>query len=145
MFVKFQSLLMALYLFFAGFIYGDAPINMKFTCDIPTEVYEYEAGDTFKVHVTSENVGRPFKAVTFDSLDVYIYQVVGDKSVPLEDTDDDGFSLPWMPPEELIKKGYTSEGTFSFTVSENAPKGDYIIMVSQFGDREYFEGMVTII
>ena len=47
-------------LFFAGFIYGDAPIDIKFTCEIPSMVYEYEVGDTVEIHATIENVGRPF-------------------------------------------------------------------------------------
>ncbi|MGN0469169.1 MAG: hypothetical protein ACI4GY_10640 [Acutalibacteraceae bacterium] len=144
MMLRIQSLLIAIYLFFAGFIYGDAPRKMDFDCTVPSGVYEYEPGDKIQLHVKTENVGRPFKEVAFDSLDVYIYQEIDGKRVTPYDI---GYQdeLPCEWPEELIKNGYTYETTFTFTVSKNAPKGDYIISVSQFGESEEFEGLIKVI
>ena len=45
-------------LFFAGFIYGDAPIDIKFTCEIPSMVYEYEVGDTVEYKITYKNTSK---------------------------------------------------------------------------------------
>lgn len=144
MILRIQSMLIAIYLFFAGIIYGNAPKEMSFTCNVPSGVCEYEAGDKIELHIKTENVGRPFKAVTFDSLDVYIYQEIDGKRVTPYDV---GYrdDLPCEWTEELIKTGYTYETTCTFTVSENAPKGIYNVSVSQFGESEIFEGLIEII
>lgn len=143
MLLRIQSFLIAIYLFFAGIIYGNAPKEMNFTCTVPSGVCEYEPGDKIELRITTENVSRPFKAVAFDSLDVYIYQEIDGKRVtPYDIGYQDELDCDW--PEELIKTGYTYETTCTFTVSENAPKGDYIVSVSQFGETEEFEGLIKI-
>ena len=143
MFVKIQSILISIYLVFIGFIYGDAPIDIKFTCEIPSMVYEYEVGDTVEIHATIENVGRPFKAVKANTIDISVYTITDNKIVTPyeEETTDD---LPWERPEELIQKNYKSDAGFVFTIKENAPKGDYFVRVSAFGVTETFEGLITI-
>lgn len=130
-------------LFFAGFIYGDAPIDIKFTCEIPSMVYEYEVGDTVEIHATIENVGRPFKAVKANAIDIAVYTVTDSEIVtPYEEETKD--ELPWERTEELIQKGFKSDAEFVFTIKENAPKGDYIVRVSAFGVEKTFEGLITV-
>jgi len=141
--LRIQSLLIAIYLFFAGFIYGDGPREMEFTCTIPSGVYEYEAGDNIVIEVTSKNVGKPFSAKTYQSMGVCIYQIIDGELVYLHDTL--MTSLPAEFPNELIKNGYIDRGTFEFTVLEDAPKGDYIISVSQFGCGQKFENMIKVV
>ena len=143
MIVKLKALLMALTLFFVGLFYGDAPINIKFTCEIPSTVYEYNIGDTVEIHATIENVGRPFKAVKANAIDIAVYTVTDSEIVtPYEEEILD--ELPWERTEELIQKGFKSDAEFVFTIKENAPKGDYIVRVSAFGVTETFEGLITI-
>ena len=130
-------------LFFAGFIYGDAPVDIKFTCEIPSTVYEYEVGDTVEIHATIENVGRPFKAVKANAIDISVYTIIDNKMVtPYEEEAKD--ELPWERPEELIQKNYKSDAEFVFTIKENAPKGDYIVRVSAFGVAKTFEGLISV-
>lgn len=143
MFIKIQSILISIYLVFIGFVYGDAPINIKFTCEIPSTVYEYNIGDTVEIHATIENVGRPFKAVKADAVDISVYTTTDNKMVtPYEEEAKD--ELPWERTEELIQKGFKSDAEFVFTIKENAPKGDYFVRVSAFGVTETFEGLITI-
>lgn len=143
MFIKIQSILISIYLVFIGFVYGDAPINIKFTCEIPSTVYEYNIGDTVEIHATIENVGRPFKAVKANAIDIAVYTVTDSEIVtPYEEETLD--ELPWERTEELIQKGFKSDAEFVFTIKENAPKGDYIVRVSAFGVTETFEGLITI-
>ena len=143
MFIKIQSILISIYLVFIGFVYGDAPINIKFTCEIPSTVYEYNVGDTVEIHATIENVGRPFKAVKANAIDIAVYTVTDSKIVnPYEEETLD--ELPWERTEELIQKGFKSDAKFVFTIKENAPKGNYIVRVSAFGVEKTFEGLITV-
>ncbi len=73
--LKIQALFMAIYLFFAGFIYGDEPVKLEFSYDIPSGVYVYEQGDTVEINVTVKNVGRPFdnRISFYDTEDICIY------------------------------------------------------------------------
>lgn len=153
MILKIQSLLIAIYLFFAGFIYGNAPKEIEFTCNVPSGVHEYAEGNEIVLDVASKNIGRPFKTdILYTSYDIDIYQIVNGEKISLiqrsdHNNSDDSISLPGYvvePYERLIKSGQNFERTYTFIVSENAPKGDYIISVSQFGEIETFEGLITV-
>ena len=133
-------------LFFAGFIYGDAPVDLKFTCDIPSAVYEYEAGDIIQIHAVAENVGRPFKMDVHSErvLLVSIYKIENDVKVYANVSTDtehtDEYSTGYF-----VEKGETFEKDFYFKVREDAPKGVYTIEISSdFGDEEIFEDVITI-
>ena len=133
-------------LFFAGFIYGDAPIDLQFTYDIPSAVYEYEAGDIIKIHAVTENVGRPFKMDVHSErvLLVSIYKIENDVKVYANASTDtehtDEYSTGYF-----VEKGETFEKDFYFKVREDAPKGVYTIEISSdFGDEEIFEDVITI-
>lgn len=133
-------------LFFAGFIYGDAPIDLQFTYDIPSAVYEYEAGDIIKIHAVTENVGRPFKMDVHSErvLMVSIYKIENDVKVYANASTDtehtDEYSTGYF-----VEKGETFEKDFYFKVREDAPKGVYTIEISSdFGDEEIFEDVITI-
>lgn len=147
MILKIQSLLIAIYLFFAGFIYGNAPKEIEFTCDIPSGVHEYVSGDKITVDVSAENVGRPFMwepSTCRPALYVEIYTMVDGKAVYINDVNDFEYDLDVNYPEELVKHGEISKDTYTFIVSENAPKGDYIVYVHCFGEVEKFEGLITV-
>lgn len=133
-------------LFFAGFIYGDAPIDLNFTYDIPSAVYEYEAGDIIKIHAVAENVGRPFKMDVHSErvLMVSIYKIEDDvkvyANVSTDNEHTDEYSSGYF-----VEKGETFEKDFYFKVREDAPKGVYTIEISSdFGDKEIFENAITI-
>lgn len=133
-------------LFFAGFIYGDAPIDLNFTYDIPSAVYEYEAGDIIKIHATAENVGRPFKMDIHSErvLMVSIYKIENDVKVYANVSTDtehtDEYSTGYF-----VEKGETFEKDFYFKVRDDAPTGAYTIEISSdFGDKEIFENAITI-
>ena len=133
-------------LFFAGFIYGDAPIDLQFTYDIPSAVYEYEAGDIIKIHASAENVGRPFKMDVHSErvLMVSIYKIENDVKVYANASTDtehtDEYSTGYF-----VEKGEIFEKDFYFKVREDAPTGAYTIEISSdFGDKEIFENAITI-
>ncbi len=143
--------MIALSLFIAGIVYGDAPIDIKFTCDIPSQVYEYEVGDEVKIDVTAENVGRPFigaikvvhapaiyvKVFMYDEdgKERYIYSnQFGYSEIITDDADVEGY----------IKRGFKIEEEYHFTIPENAEKGEYSIRVSRFGVEKVFENMITV-
>lgn len=73
--LKIQAFFIAVYLFFAGFIYGDEPVKLEFSYDIPSEVYVYAPGDRVEINVTVKNVGRPFeqRIAFYDTEDICIY------------------------------------------------------------------------
>ena len=134
-------------LFFAGFIYGDAPIDLQFTYDIPSAVYEYEAGYIIKIHAVTENVGRPFKMDVHSErvLKVSIYKTEdGVKQYPYAFTSGD-IGTDEYSTGYFVEKGETFEKDFYFKVREDAPTGAYTIEISSdFGDKEIFENAITI-
>ena len=134
-------------LFFAGFIYGDAPIDLKFTYDIPSAVYEYEASDIIQIHAATENVGRPFKMEIHSEsvLKVSIYKTEdGVKQYPYAFTSGD-IGTDEYSTGYFVEKGETFEKDCYFKVREDAPKGVYTIEISSdFGDEEIFEDVITI-
>lgn len=134
-------------LFFAGFIYGDAPVDLKFTYDIPSAVYEYEAGDIIQIHTVAENVGRPFKMEVHSErvLMVSIYKIENDVKVYAYGFTSDEFHTDEYSSGYFVEKGETFEKDFYFKVREDAPKGVYTIEISSdFGDEEIFEDVITI-
>lgn len=143
----------ALSLFVAGIVYGDAPIDIKFTYDIPTQVYEYEVGDKVEVNVTAENVGRPFMGVTFvahgPEIEVKVFKNDEDGKVNCiyynqEDYNKGEILTDDADVEGYIKKGYKIDATYRFTIPEDAEKGEYSISVSRFGVEKVFENVITV-
>ncbi len=133
------SVVTTVIVFFGGILYGDAPVDMKFTCELPSQVYEYEAGDMVELSVTSKNVGRPFMGKidpNYPTIDITVYLNADEemKIYCFEPSDIilDGY---W---EEFIMTGHTDKKTCTFTISEDAPKGEYNVSVSQFGDSKVF-------
>ena len=146
--LKITAISQAIILFFAGFIYGDAPIDMKITCEIPSAVYEYEVGDIIDVFVKVENVGRPFKSEEYikseNLIDIYIYHIDNGNKTYLY-TDEPFIHTDEMGNKIFANNGYTIEQNYHIIVKENLPKGDYVIKVrSGFGFEEIFEGLITI-
>ena len=140
------EVLVVLYLFFGSLPYGDA-IDLKFTCETPSGVYEYEVGDKVNIHATLENVGRPFKAEVFTDnfLRVSVYTTVdGVEIYPLE-VPSSGSEIYDYYSSYLVKNGDILEKDFRFTVREGAPAGAYDVKISSdFGDEEIFEDMIII-
>ena len=132
----------ALVLFFGGIAYGNAPIDMKFTCDIPSAVYEYEACDTVHIHATAENIGRPFKEYSMESIRFSVYRIENGEYISPY--------VPYTGPipdgqcEYFVKHGDILENDFRFIIRDDAPKGTYTIKLISFGDEEVFENAITI-
>ncbi|MBQ7294873.1 MAG: hypothetical protein IJW86_01640 [Clostridia bacterium] len=144
-----ETIMVAISLFFAGILYGDAPVNMKFTCEVPSQVYEYEAGDTIELMITSENVGRPFMGLIkvhapMVSVSVCLNDVTGVEIYNNNFNQDSEIGNDEADREVFIEKGYTYEKNYTFTIPEDAPKGEYNVSVSQFGYSEVFEGLITV-
>ena len=119
---------------------------MQFTYNIPSAVYEYEAGDIIKIHASAENVGRPFKMDVHSErvLMVSIYKIENDVKVYANASTDtehtDEYSTGFF-----VKKGETFEKDCYFKVKDDAPTGAYTIEISSdFGDKEIFENAITI-
>lgn len=139
------SVVTTVVIFFGGIFYGDAPVDMKFTCEVPSQVYEYEAGDTVELSVTSKNVGRPFMGKidpNYPTIDITVYlNADEEKKIYYFEPSDEIMDGYW---EEFIMTGHIDKKTCTFTIPEDAPKGEYNVSVSQFGDREVFEGLITV-
>lgn len=124
------AIVVTISLFFAGIVYGDTPIEMKITYDIPSQVYEYQVGDEVEIRITEENVGRPFKAKIdddygFDTVKLYssenkseIYAISSDSDISI-----DAFHY------EYVKKGEKRETIIKVRIPEWADKGEYSLSV----------------
>ena len=77
--INFKALFMAIYLFFVGLVYGDEPIKIEYSYEIPSQVTVYETGDSVTVNISATNVGRPFEGTKelHKILDVVIYSTDG--------------------------------------------------------------------
>lgn len=141
--INFKALFMAIYLFFVGLIYGDEPIKLEYSYDIPSQVTVYEAGDSVKIDISVTNVGRPFKGTKelHKILDVVIYST-------------DGYVIynrDWYPTEdsetkyEIIKKGLFAEKKYSVRITNETPKGSYNMSVKYCGAEEHiFENIFEV-
>ncbi len=140
-----ESIIFAIVLFFSGFIYGDAPIEISLDYTIPSGFCEYKEGETVEIIVNSENTGRPFKYADHgnDNIDISVSRNNGSyislyTSKSDSDVSVDGYSVL------QIKSSYKKESRFVFTIPEDAPKGNYDIIIDQFGIRKTFENAITV-
>ena len=141
--INFKALFMAIYLFFVGLVYGDEPIKIEYSYEIPSLVTMYEAGDSVKIDISVTNVGRPFKGTKelHKILDVVIYST-------------DGYVIynrDWYPTEdsetkyEIIKQGMFGEQTYTARITDEAPKGFYNMSVKYYGaDKYIFENVFEV-
>lgn len=149
----FIAIFVAISLFFAGIIYGDAPIDIKITYDIPSQVYEYEVGDEVEIDATVENVGRPFIGVIDvahgPDIDVRVFKYDEDgKKTHIYNNrtpyNQGEIFTDNADVEGYVKKGYKIEETYQFIIPEDAEKGEYSISVSRFGVEKVFENVITV-
>lgn len=124
------AVLIAISLFFTGIIYGDAPVEMKITYDIPSQIYEYEAGDEVEIKIIEENVGRSFKAKIeadygFEDIQLYSSET---NSFIYGKPSDSGITLPGFR-DQYVKKGDKRETVIKVTIPEWADKGEYNLKV----------------
>lgn len=130
--LKIQAFFIAVYLFFAGFIYGDEPVKLEFSYDIPSEVYVYEQGDTVEINVTVKNVGRPFEQrISFsDAEDIRIYNVCDEeqKDIYTGDMSKTDALKFW-----IFKSRVTKTYNVVFRIPENADRGVYNMTVRYRG------------
>lgn len=137
--LKVEAFFIAVYLFFAGLIYGEEPVKLEFSYDIPSEVYVYEPGDTIEINVTVKNVGRPFEERIFRGAtnDTVIYleketeKFVADISMGYPDAYD----------YRVFKHGETETYKLRFRISKDAPAGLYKMKAGYNG---YFESYSEI-
>lgn len=141
--INFKALFMAIYLFFVGLVYGDEPIKIEYSYEIPSQVTVYETGDSVTVNISATNVGRPFEGTKelHKILDVVIYSTDGYVM----------YNRAWYPTDdsqtkyEIIKKGLFSEETYLVWIKDEAPKGFYNMSVKYYGADEYiFENVFEV-
>lgn len=122
--IKIEALFIAVYLFFAGFIYGDEPVKLEFSYDIPSEVYVYEPGDSVEINVTVKNVGRPFEErIYYGATDYTVIYLNTDEEKIVRDPRTVG--RPDAYAYRIFKHGKTETNEIFFTIPEDAQTGVY--------------------
>lgn len=127
--LKIEAFFIAVYLFFAGFIYGDEPVKLEFSYDIPSEVYVYEPGDTVEINVTVKNVGRPFEETRrfWNTRNICIYNSDDIKLTDIYRQDEyytDDVDL-W-----LFKRNESKNYKIVFVIPDNVMSGSYDMTVT---------------
>ena len=139
--IKIEALFIAIYLFFAGFIYGDEPVKLEFTYDIPSEIYVYESGDKFEFEITVRNTGRPFKGLPISSnagIEIYC-ENNGERNVIFRP-----WNEPYTSTEMLIKKGYSETIKIGFFLPDEIPEGSYSVDILYNGIMNTFENIFEV-
>ena len=142
MILKLEAFFIAIYLFFAGIVYGDEPVKLEFSYDIPSDVYIYEPGDKFELDITVKNVGRPFKGglPMNNSTGIEIYQELGEEKYTL--------FRPWketyIAADTLVKKDYTETINTSFFLPKETPEGYYSVDIAYNGVIFTFENVFEV-
>ncbi len=138
--IKIEALFIAIYLFFAGFIYGDEPVKLEFTYDIPSEIYIYEPGDAVEINLTVKNVGRPFKESTYFSnlLSIKVFN-------PEDNTDIYNEDAVILPDETLWLFNHNEVKTFKVVcfISDDSTKGMYDLTVN-YKTEETFKNVFEV-
>lgn len=145
MMTKINALIMAIYLFFAGFIYGDEPIKVDFDCEFSQ--YEFACPEEFslRVSVKCKNVGRPFEGKDpFEAL-VAVYREENGKMIILN-------TLSIIDMEEcrpiLVKKGDTFYGDCIYEYhpyfADEYKPGVYSVAVWVYGCKKVYKDIITI-
>ena len=125
------SILMAIYVFFAGLPYGNEPPKVEYTVKIsmnyhePDNIYSF---DSCEVEVMAKNVGRPFIASNDEEPLVLFYRIVnGEKEYVHTDSVHDAA----VPHDVIVKHGEVRRLRSSniFGMTENYEPGEYIAEV----------------
>lgn len=154
MMTKINALIIAIYLFFAGFIYGDEPVKVEFDCEFSRTEFSCPEEFGFTLTIKGKNVGRPFEGDKPYYVDVSVYRVVNGEKRYLrwEGTWDDGLSR-----RVLIKHGeelefITKPGSW-YAVGYDFTSGDptrgiepgiYSVEVRVYGCEKVYENILMI-
>ena len=143
--INFKALFMAIYLFFVGLVYGDEPIRIEYSYEIPSQVTMYEAGDSVKIDISVTNVGRPFKGFDsfYDSIEIEAFCYDNDSSIIVYDSK----KMPSnniIPNEIILKTGHTDFRGFMFFIPVDAPEKVYNIKVEYYGKEYTFENVFEV-
>ncbi len=124
--LKIQAFFIAVYLFFAGFIYGDEPVKLEFSYDIPSEVCVYEPGDRVEINVTVKNVGRPFEERTYFSnlINIKVFNPKDNTDIYNEDILELPVDTVW-----LFKHNESKSFKVICTIPDNSSKGTYNLTI----------------
>lgn len=145
MMTKINALIMAIYLFFAGFIYGDEPIKVEFDCEISQ--YEFASPEEFGLGVTvsGKNIGRPFEGTKPFEPSVAVYREENGEIIILKTTTTIDLG---EPQPILVKNGDTFYGhsycEYQPYFADEYKPGVYSVAVWAYGCRKVYKDIITI-
>jgi len=135
MLTRFSAFFLAVYLFFAGLIYGNGPIQIEITeSAFDSGVVVCSPGSRCALGFTCKNVGRPFQGKSNVSPNVSIYREVGNERSCLRL---ESFLVAESTSQPvLIKHNAVFSGGISFELSKEAPEGVYSVSVQFYNAEE---------
>ncbi len=143
---KFQAFLVSVCMFFVSLFYGDAPINIKLDCSIPSETYVYEQGDMVTLELSATNLGIPFED------DDQFYKAVAVEIYQLRYGQNMYIYRSWMNPTDdsmgkpiVVFKNMTQTTYDTFKIPEHALKGFYNAKVIYKGHTQIFENIFEVV
>ncbi len=147
-FFRIEALLLSVALFFVGFIYKDAPVEISYTVSIngteisAEESLEIPLNGRLDVSCLCENTGRPFEGTIYHEPQVYFYKIENGEKIPLSRW---SYTTDEVRTPVLVKSGEKFTGSECSNLAPDAQSGTYTLEISLYGNKQVYKNVLTVV